>query len=107
MTHRQGGTKTPTLTRRSVVAGTAAAISAAAISRSGQAFAAEKLVMRLDWSTHGCHAPFFLAIEKGWIKAADLDLSIEEGNGSTTTVQLIGSGQFDLGACRTGADGNR
>ena len=31
------------------------------------------------------------------IKAADLDLSIEEGNGSTTTVQLIGSGQFDLG----------
>jgi NitT/TauT family transport system substrate-binding protein len=97
MTHRQGGTKTPTLTRRSVVAGTAAAISAAAIARSGQAFAAEKLVMRLDWSTHGCHAPFFLAIEKGWIKAADLDLSIEEGNGSTTTVQLIGSGQFDLG----------
>jgi NitT/TauT family transport system substrate-binding protein len=97
MKYRHAGKNTQALTRRSVMVGTAAAISAAAIGRSGQAFAAEKLAMRLDWSTHGCHAPIFLAIQKGWTKAADIDLSVEEGNGSTTTVQLIGSGQFDLG----------
>lgn len=59
--------------------------------------AQEKLTVRLDWSTHAMHAPFFVAKEKGWFKAAGLDVSIEDGNGSTTTVQLIGSGQFDVG----------
>jgi NitT/TauT family transport system substrate-binding protein len=43
------------------------------------------------------HAPFFLAERKGWFKAADLAVAIEDGNGSATTAQLVGAGQFDVG----------
>lgn len=43
------------------------------------------------------HLPLHLAVEKGWFEDAGLDVSIEDGNGSTTTVSLVGTGQFDLG----------
>ena len=81
--------------RRSVLTGTAALLSVMAMGRNARA--ADKLTVRLDWSTHGMHAPFFLSIEKGWFKAADLDVGFEDGNGSVTTAQLVGSGQFDVG----------
>jgi NitT/TauT family transport system substrate-binding protein len=84
------------VTRRSILAG-AAASGIATIGSRRPALAADVLTVRLDWSTHGMHAPFFLAIKKGWFKAADLEVKIEDGNGSTTTVQLVGSGQFDIG----------
>jgi NitT/TauT family transport system substrate-binding protein len=84
------------LTRRNLLMGSVSIASAAVIG-SRPAFAADTLTVRLDWSTHGMHAPFFLAERKGWFKAADLDVRIEDGNGSTTTVQLIGAGQFDIG----------
>jgi NitT/TauT family transport system substrate-binding protein len=63
----------------------------------GTAHPAERLSVRLDWITQPMHLPFFLADERGWFKAADLDVSIEDGNGSTTTVQLVGAGRFDIG----------
>lgn len=81
-------------TRRTVVLGAGAVASALPF---GSAKAADALSLRLDWSTHGVHAPFFLAESKGWFKAADLAVTIEDGNGSTTTVQLVGAGQFDVG----------
>jgi NitT/TauT family transport system substrate-binding protein len=59
--------------------------------------AEDKLALRLDWTPHGMHAPFFLAVEKGWFKKAGLDVSIEDGNGSVIAVQLVGAGQFDVG----------
>lgn len=59
--------------------------------------AADKLTMRLEWSPYVMHLPLYLAIEKGWFKAADIDLYMEDGNGSITTVQLVGNGKFDLG----------
>ena len=65
-----------------------ALILAAALSGPAPARAADTITLRLDWSTHGVHAPFFLALQRGWFKAADLDVKIEDGNGSTTTVQL-------------------
>lgn len=84
------------LTRRSVLAG-AAVSGAAFIGNPRFARAADTLTLRLDWSTHGMHAPFFLSLKKGWFQRADLDIRIEDGNGSTTTVQLVGGGQFDIG----------
>ncbi len=59
--------------------------------------AADKLTMRLEWSAYVMHLPFYLAMEKGWFKAADIDLYMEDGNGSITMVQLVGNGKFDLG----------
>jgi len=67
------------------------------IAVTGAAQSAEKLSVRLDWITEPMHMPFFLAEERGWFKAADLDVSIEDGNGSTMTVQLVGAGRFDIG----------
>lgn len=62
------------------------------------AAASDKLALRLDWITQPIHMPFFLAMERGWFKAADLDVTVEDGNGSTTTVQIVGGGgNFDLG----------
>jgi len=62
------------------------------------ASANDKLSLRLDWITHPIHMPFFLALQRGWFKAADLDVTVEDGNGSTTTVQVVGGGgNFDLG----------
>lgn len=57
----------------------------------------EKVTVRLDWVTWGGHAPFYLPMAKGWYKAAGLDVEIEPGNGSVTTVQLVGAGNFDIG----------
>jgi NitT/TauT family transport system substrate-binding protein len=85
------------VSRRTVVGGAAAALSLAATGRPVRAAPVEKLTVRLNWSPEGMHAPFFLALQKGWFKAADLDVTVEDGNGSVTTVQLVGSGQFDIG----------
>lgn len=63
----------------------------------GSAAAQEKLAVRLDWTPWGSHAPVHLAMQKGWFKEQGLDPSIEDGNGSVTTVQLVGSGRFDVG----------
>ena len=58
---------------------------------------AHKLSVRLDWIPSGYQAPIFLAADKGWFKEAGLDVTIADGNGSATTVQLVGAGQFDIG----------
>jgi NitT/TauT family transport system substrate-binding protein len=87
----------PKLTRRAAGALAASAFVMALAGQVAPAEAADALKVRLDWSTHGIHAPFFLAKEKGWFQAAGLDVTIEDGNGSTTTVQLVGTGQFDVG----------
>ena len=57
----------------------------------------EKITLRLDWVPWGTHAPFHLAQSKGWFKDAGLDVEIEDGNGSVTTVQLVGNSKFDAG----------
>jgi NitT/TauT family transport system substrate-binding protein len=59
--------------------------------------AQEKISVRLDWTPWGVHAPFHLAAQKGWFRAAGLDAELEDGNGSVTTVQIVGQGRFDVG----------
>lgn len=59
--------------------------------------APEKLTVRLDWTPWGVHAAIHLAAQKGWFKENGLDMTIEDGNGSGTTVQLVGAGNFDVG----------
>lgn len=63
----------------------------------GGALAQDKLAVRLDWTPWGAHAAIHLASEKGWFRQNGIDASIEDGNGSVTTVQLVGSGRFDVG----------
>ena len=56
------------------------------------AFAQEKVVLRTDYKFNGYVAPLALALEKGFYKEVGLDVSIEQGQGSGTTVQTVGSG---------------
>ncbi|CAM3755571.1 SsuA/THI5-like domain-containing protein [Bordetella sputigena] len=71
-------------------------LGAAATAAAGQG--TESLKVRLDWTPWGVQAPFHLAQQKGWYKQAGLDVTLEDGNGSVTTVQIVGSsGAFDVG----------
>ncbi|GAB1577180.1 ABC transporter substrate-binding protein [Bordetella petrii] len=74
---------------------------ALAVACCGQALAAqppEPLKVRLDWTPWGVQAAFHLAQHKGWYRQAGLDVTLEDGNGSVTTVQIVGGGDsFDVG----------
>ena len=64
----------------------------------GSAHAADALSIKLDWSPHAMHCSFHLATERGWFQKAGLDVKLEDGNGSTATVSLLGGGtSFDVG----------
>ncbi len=85
-----------TLARRTLLAAPLA-LAPLALARPHLARAAEPFKVRLDWSLWGVHAPFYLALEKGWFTRAGLDVSLEDGNGSVSCVQIVGNGQFDVG----------
>src|SRR5258708_29352871 len=82
------------------LAGLAAVAMAALVLAGRPALAADDahtLSLRLDWLPSGYQSPIFLAAEKGWFKKAGIDITIDQGNGSATTVQLVGAGQYDVG----------
>src|SRR5258708_4794343 len=93
--HRLRGVTGSRLTRSRALALLAGAAAAPQLIRPARA--ADPLSVRLDWSPHAMHCSFHLAVEQGWFKKADLDVRIEDGNGSTTTVQIVGGGGFDVG----------
>jgi NitT/TauT family transport system substrate-binding protein len=57
---------------------------------------AEKIVLRTDFPPVPIHAGLFLAQVKGWWKEAGIDMEIQDGRGSTNTIQLVGAGQIDV-----------
>ena len=57
----------------------------------------DTLRVRLDWSPWGDQGPFHLAVKKGWYAKQGLDVQLEDGNGSVSTVQIVGNGDYDLG----------
>jgi len=62
-----------------------------------QAIAADTIRVRLDWTPWGDQAPFHLAQQSGLFKKYGLDVSIDDGNGSVATVQIVGNGEYDVG----------
>ncbi len=64
----------------------AAAVVAASLA---PAAAQEKVQFRLNWTLYGEHAPFFVALDKGFYKEEGLDVEMLEGTGSTTVAQLV------------------
>jgi NitT/TauT family transport system substrate-binding protein len=59
--------------------------------------APDSLNFRLEWRLTGYHLPFYWAQAKGYFRDSNLDVTIKEGSGSGTTINLVGSGQEDLG----------
>src|SRR5690349_20088023 len=67
-----------------------AAIAAiAALDASARAQTLDKFQFRLNWTLYGEHAPFFVALDKGFYKEEGLEVEILEGSGSTTVAQLV------------------
>ena len=67
-----------------------AAIAAiAALDVSARAQTLDKFQFRLNWTLYGEHAPFFVALDKGFYKEEGLEVEILEGSGSTTVAQLV------------------
>ena len=64
---------------------------------SNVADATDTLRVRLDWSPWGDQVPFHLAVKKGWYAKQGLNVQLEDGNGSVSTVQIVGNGDYDLG----------
>lgn len=78
-------------------------ICAAAITALGTGAAlAETLTVRLDFSPWGVHAGMHLAEAKGWFDEAGLEIDLQDGKGTTNTIQLVGSGQVDVGQVQLG-----
>ncbi len=56
------------------------------------AWAAE-MIFNLDWVIFGRHAPYYVALEKGYYKDAGLDIKIVRGYGSSDAINKITTGQ--------------
>src|SRR5262245_9677499 len=64
---------------------------------SSSAPAQTKVVVRTDFKFNGYVSPLALALAKGFYKDAGFDVSIEQGQGSSTTVQTVASGVDTFG----------
>ena len=67
----------------------AAIVAIAALDASARAQTPDKFQFRLNWTLYGEHAPFFVALDKGFYKEEGLEVEILEGSGSTTVAQLV------------------
>src|ERR1700748_962517 len=64
---------------------------------SGQAQAADRVTLLLNWYLYAEHAPFFLGKERGYFEKEGIDLDIQEGRGSVPTVQAVAAGTATFG----------
>lgn len=76
-----------------------AIISGLLISSATGSAAAEpvKIKFALDWKLQGIHAWYYWAKAKGYFAAENLDVRIDQGEGSAVTVTRIMSGAYDAG----------
>lgn len=65
--------------------------------------AADKVTFVLNWTTSGEHAAIFYADSAGLFRDADLDVTIEQGQGSTVAAQRVGVGSAQIGVADLGA----
>jgi NitT/TauT family transport system substrate-binding protein len=56
-----------------------------------------KIRFTLDWLPGSYHAPFFIALYKGYYKDEGLDVTIDRGKGSGQVVQQLATSVYDIG----------
>ncbi len=61
------------------------------------ASAETNLKMVLNWKYQGPQGWFFLADDRGYFKAAGLNVTMDQGNGSGAPIPLVASGTYDVG----------
>lgn len=65
--------------------------------------AADNVTFVTDFGFNGRHAYYYVALEKGYYKAADLDVKIVRGQGSTDAVKQVAAGTAQIGFADTSA----
>ena len=60
------------------------------------ALAQTPVTFQLNWTAGGPNAGFAAAVGEGFYKAAGLDVTVVQGNGSGNTAQLVASGRSQL-----------
>jgi len=85
------------LTRSSAVVVAAALVLAAPLAAATPASANTKLKMVLNWKYQGPQGFLFLADDRGYFKAAGLDVTMDQGNGSGAPIPLVANGTYDAG----------
>jgi NitT/TauT family transport system substrate-binding protein len=68
----------------------------------GGSASAQPVTLSLDFAIDGLHAPFFVALQKGYYRQAGLDVTIQPGQGSAPTVQITGAGRSQFGIADAG-----
>ena len=59
--------------------------------------AADNITFVTDFGFNGRHAYYYVALDKGYYKAAGLDVKIVRGQGSTDAVKQVASGTAQIG----------
>ncbi len=85
------------ITRRPVIALATAIGLAAPLAIPAPAAADTKLKMVLNWKYQGPQGWFFLADDRGYFRAAGIDVTIDQGNGSGAPIPLVANGTYDVG----------
>jgi NitT/TauT family transport system substrate-binding protein len=70
---------------------------------SQSAVAADNVTFVTDFGFNGRHAYYYVALDKGYYKAAGLDVKIVRGQGSTDAVKQVASGTAQFGFADTSA----
>ena len=79
-------------------------LAAAAIaSVPASAFALDDLTMTMNWTADSAHLGFAMAKAKGLYEDAGLNVTLEEGRGSSVAAQLVATGRSELGYADAGA----
>ena len=81
----------------SAIGAAIAAISSGGSAATSPPASVEKVSFRLNWVVAGNHAPFYLALQKGYWTRCGLDVSMTPGTGSGATAQLVGNGSQEFG----------
>lgn len=68
----------------------------------GSATAQDQVSFILNWVTAGEHAAVFYADHAGWFEEADLEVDIQQGQGSGVAAQRVGAGASDMGIADLG-----
>jgi NitT/TauT family transport system substrate-binding protein len=65
--------------------------------------AADTVKLRMSWTPAAYDLPVYWAKNSGWFADEGIDLVIEDGNGSATTINLMAAGSYDVGLASCGA----
>ena len=68
----------------------------------GNARAETKIDFVLNWIAGGDHAAYYYALQEGWYREAGIDLTIEQGKGSSMSSQRTGVGKNQIGLADLG-----